>query len=80
MARVKLNIGQFRALRNDAAVIADLRARAERLADACGPGYVAGSQPGRNRGRAGVVTATYAAQRDNAKNNTLIRNLGVARG
>lgn len=77
--RVKLNIAGFRSLRNDPAVLADLRARAERLAAASGPGYFADAQTGKNRARAGVVTGTWAAQRDNARNNTLINNLGAAR-
>lgn len=79
-ARVKLNLQGFRDLRNSPGVMADLEARAERLADACGDGYEPGSRQGRNRGRAGVVTATYRAMRDNAKNNTLVANMDAAAG
>lgn len=60
-------------------VKADLKRRADNIAAACGDGYVANSGEGKTRSRASVVTATGKAMRDNAKNNTLVRNLDAGR-
>lgn len=79
-AKVTLNHAQFRALRNDPAVVNDLYARAQRIAAACGPGYEASAQTGRNRARASVITATKESRRDNAKHNTLVKNMGAGGG
>lgn len=75
--KVKLNIAGFRQLRNE--VVGDLADRAGRIAEACGDGYVAESETGRNRARAAVIAATPEAQLDNARRNTLINNLGAGR-
>lgn len=65
-------------------VIADLEARAARIAAACGDGYETGSQQGarrpQGRWRATVVTATPKAMVSNAKHNTLIHNLSAGSG
>lgn len=76
---VKLNLAGFRALRNDPAVVADLSRRAQAIAVACGPGYTAVAETGRNRARAAVITTSGVAVTDNAANNTLIRNLDAGR-
>ena len=69
----------YRALLVDPKVVADVRRRAERVADAAGEGYVAESSEPRKRARAAVVTATGKAIRDNAENQTLLRSLDAAR-
>lgn len=78
--RVKLNNAGFRALRNSAAVVNDLRSRAERVRTAAGNGYVVEGGAGRNRARFVVITAKPSAIRDNAKNNTLIKAMGAGNG
>ena len=73
--RIKWNVKAFRELRLESGVIADLEDRAERVAAAAGDGYEASAMAGKNRGRASVVTGDYAAMRDNAKHQTLLRSL-----
>lgn len=73
--RIKWNVKAFRELRLEPGVIADLGERAEAVASAAGPGYEASTFEGKNRGRASVITADYAAMRDNARNQTLLRSL-----
>lgn len=77
--RIKWNIAGFRQLRLEPGVIADLGERADRIADAAGPGYEASTFEGQNRGRASVITADFNAIRDNAKNQSLLRNLDAGR-
>ena len=77
--RIKWRRAAFQELRRDPRVAADVAARADRVAEACGSGYVSRSGPGRTRARAAVVTATGRAIRDNAVNNTIIRNIGRGR-
>lgn len=43
-------------------------------------GYEGGVNPGRHRSRGYVVTTTWAAMRDEAKNHTLLRALGSVAG
>lgn len=63
-------------LENEVEKVAD---RANSAAQVDGAKYVTGSQAGRRRPqgrwRTSVVTANYAAMRDNAKHNTLTRAL-----
>lgn len=73
--RIKWRLPGFRELRLEPGVIADLEERAEAIAAAAGDGYEASAMAGKNRGRASVITADYAAMRDNAKNQTLLRSL-----
>ncbi|MFY9190181.1 MAG: hypothetical protein WAN89_02760 [Lawsonella sp.] len=75
MVQIKWNMAGFRALRFHPNVAADIDARGRAIAEACGPGYVHSPYEGRNRHRCSVITATGEAIRDNAKNNTLLRNL-----
>lgn len=79
--QIKWNLKGFRVLRTDPKVRADLEARAERIADAAGEGYVtdSGITRGRGRARASVRTGTPESMEDNAKNNTLIRSLDRGR-
>lgn len=73
--RIKWNLPAFRELRLEPGVINDLEERAEAIAAAAGDGYEASAMAGKNRGRASVITADYAAMRDNARNQTLLRSL-----
>lgn len=81
MARkIKWRVAGFQEIRRLPPIKADLAARAERIAGACGAGYEAKTGEGRTRSRAAVLTVDYEAIRDNAKNNTLLNNLGAGRG
>jgi tRNA A37 threonylcarbamoyltransferase TsaD len=73
----KDNVGK---LLNSAAVQADLKRRADRIAAAAGPGMVASVQPGRNRARASVITATQRAREAEARDRALTRALDAGRG
>jgi hypothetical protein len=76
--KVKLNNAGFRKLRTLPKVQADLLRRGERIAQASGPGYRAEAAPSKNRARVTVFPDTPQAVRDNAENNTLVRNLDEA--
>ncbi len=77
--KIKWNLPAFEEIRRLPAVRRDLEQRAEDIADACGDGYVAESGEGKTRSRAAVITATPRAMRDNAKNNTIIKNVEAGR-
>lgn len=62
------------------AVLADVRARADRVATAAGPGFEASSMIGRNRARASVRADTFSARVRNSRQNILIRALEAGRG
>ena len=79
MARIKLNLKGFEQLRRSPGVKADLRRRADAIAEACGDGFVAASGEGRTRSRAAVIAAHTRARHVNARDNTLIRNLDAGR-
>jgi hypothetical protein len=77
---IKWNLDAFEEIRRAPSVKADLAGRAARIAAAAGDGYESSSAEGASRSRASVVTTTYAAIRDNAKHNTLIRAVDAGRG
>ena len=77
--KIKFNSKAIGTLLKDPAVVADLERRAEAIADAAGEGYDAVSSEPHTRARAAVVTATLAARKDNAENNTLLRALQAGR-
>lgn len=62
------------------AVLADVRARAERVRSAAGPGFEASSMVGRNRARASVRADTFSARVRNSRQNILLRALEAGRG
>ena len=82
--KIEFNKDAFYQLRSEPGVVGLLEEKAQRLADtanASGSGtYAVGSRQGarrpQGRWRASVVTADYAAMRDQAKNHTLQRALG----
>lgn len=74
-------------VRQQPKVRADLEQRAEAVAEACGgeaAGYATSSTQGakrpQGRWRTAVYTRNFAAILDNARNNTLVRKFGRARG
>lgn len=78
--RIVFHIGAFRALRTHPNVQRDIEARARRVAAASGSGYeVETSSPPRNRSRSVVLAVSRKARADNARHNTLLRNLGAGR-
>lgn len=79
MARIVWNLTGFEALRRSPGVAADLRRRADAIAEACGDGFVAESGQGRTRARAEVIAASGRARRVNARDNTILRNLDAGR-
>jgi tRNA A37 threonylcarbamoyltransferase TsaD len=72
----KANIG---ALLKSARVQAELKARADRIAAAAGPGMEASVQVGATRARASVITATRKARENEARNRALTRALDAGR-
>lgn len=79
VSRVKLHKKGFTALRKDPALVADLEARAKAIASAAGDGYEPSSRSGKTRHRVSVITESYEAADDQAKNNTLLRALDAGR-
>lgn len=77
--KIKWNMAAFRAIRFDPVAVRVINNAAVKIAAAAGDGYEVGAYSGTNRPRASVITATYKAQRDNAKNNTLARSIDAAR-
>lgn len=77
--RVKLHNKGFDELRKDSNLVADINARAQRIANAAGAGYEVSPRTGKKRHRASVITESYEAAKDNAENNTLLRALDAGR-
>jgi hypothetical protein len=81
--RVKMNHTEARrVLRGEGAyagVLDDLEDRANRVAEAAGPGFEADVYVGPERARGGVITATVDAQIEEARNHTLLRAIDAAR-
>jgi len=79
--KFKLNNAGFRAFRTQQAVQDLLLKKAQKVADAAGPGYEARLAPGRNRARAVVVPTTGAAVYQTAAHpEHLLQALDAARG
>jgi hypothetical protein len=78
-ADFKLNDAGMKAILRAPGVQADLRARADRIAAAAGPGMKAESHP-TSRARATVWTSTHAARRAEADHHALSRAFDAGRG
>lgn len=85
--RLVMKPGALYEIRRAPGVQADLQRRARKVLEAVGgeaAGYMMSSTQGRKnpqgRWRASVFTATPKAMRQNARDNTLVRNFGAARG
>lgn len=63
----------------DATLRRELVRRSDAYARLAGPGYLSSGYTGK-RARAGVITGTKQAVRDNRRRNTLIRVIGGNRG
>lgn len=78
---IKLNAQALREIRNSPEVVAELEARAQRIAAAAGDGMeVKPTETGKNRARVAVVTATPSAMYREAKDRALTRALDAGRG
>ncbi len=66
-------------LRKHPAVLADLEARAKRIAAAAGEGVEATSMIGQTRARATAITVTYPAMAREARDRTLTRAIDAGR-
>jgi hypothetical protein len=60
--------------------LAEVEARAKKVAAAAGPGFEVSSRIGVNRARASVRADSYSARRRNSRQNILIRALEAGRG
>jgi len=81
MAKIKFkwNMAGFEAVRRLPGVAEDINRRAEAIATAAGDGYEASPYDGKTRHRASIFARTKRAQRDNAKNNTLVKSVDHGR-
>lgn len=82
--RLRFNLADFERIRTEEKVLADLRARAERIKDACNAqsswgGYYSAATVAGGRARARVWSIGPKAREDNARNQRLIRNLDAGR-
>lgn len=77
---VKMNHSGSRALLRSFEIQADLKWRAERIADAAGPGMEVRVRGGRQRARASVTTSTIEARRAEARDRVLTRAIDAGRG
>lgn len=72
--RIKLNRAAIRdQLLKSPEIMSICSEYARQIASRCGNGYVIDTHTGRNRVNAMVYADTYAAKRDNMKNNTLLK-------
>lgn len=78
--RFELNHDGVRELLQSPGVLADLAARAGRVAAAAGPGMEVSTFIGRNRARVSVITATTEARLAEAHHRTLTSAIDAARG
>ena len=77
--KIVLNRRAIQGLLTSDVMVGDVLSRAERVAAACGDGFVARSSTPKRRARAAVITATGKAIRRNAAENTIVKNLGAGR-
>ena len=80
LTKFVLNHAGIRELLTSSAMAGDLERRARAVANAAGPGHEVEVSTGRNRARASVRTATFAAMEKEAKDRNLSRAFGAARG
>jgi CRISPR/Cas system-associated endoribonuclease Cas2 len=80
MADVRVDRSAFRRILTSPGVEAELRRRAERIAERAGDGFEVFSTQGRRRARAAVVAVSVRAKRGEAKDGRLSRALGAGRG
>lgn len=77
--RIDVNRGALRDLLRGDAVQADLKRRADKIAQAAGPGHKVNVNVGANRARAEVVTDTFEARAREATGRSLTRAIDAGR-
>lgn len=77
--RFKLNRKGVRQILRSPQVEADLKRRAENVAQQAGEGFEVDTFVGKNRARADVFTATHAARKAEAEERALTRAIDAAR-
>lgn len=78
-ADIKLTRNGPRELRKSPEVLADMRARASRIAAQAGSGMEVDARQGKNRARASVITATFEARRREASSRALTSSIDAGR-
>lgn len=78
-AKLVLNKKQFVELMKSGPMKRDLLRRAQRVKESAGDGFAESVYDGKNRARASVITATFAARRKQSKDNVLQRALNAGR-
>lgn len=73
---IVLNGAGIRELLKSAEIEAVCKEQADAVASRAGDGYTVDTHVGKTRVNAMVTADTYAARRDNLKNNTLLKALG----
>lgn len=76
-SKLKLNRKNVRDLLKDPALEKHLLEVAEAIAARAGDGFEASSMIGKHRARASVITGSYDAMKDEAKNGTLSKAAGL---
>ena len=79
MAKWRWNLKEFEAIRRKPQMVARLSRTGGAIRSGCGVGYTASTIQGRTRARTNVAAYTYAAREDNARNQTLLRNMDRGR-
>jgi hypothetical protein len=77
--QIRWKMKGFKDIRKSPEMEALLQKVIDDMLNELGEGYEGDVQEGRSRLRAGVVTATQQAKRDNARHNSLLRALAKAR-
>ncbi|WP_208739639.1 hypothetical protein [Arthrobacter agilis] len=78
--KIKHNSKGYRELLRSQAMLDDVKARADRIAAAAGPGFEAISMIGKNRARASVRTTDIPSIVRNSRDQILLRALEAGRG
>ena len=78
--RIDMNSAGIQELLKSGPVRALLKAKADRIAAAAGPGMLASSRVGKTRARASVITDSFAAKRAEATSRSLTRAIDAGRG
>ena len=78
--RVEINFEGATQLMKSPEVMADLEARAQRIAAAAGSGHMVTAYAGKTRARVSVITASDTARRRESTDRNLTRAIDAARG
>lgn len=74
--KIKLNRNGVKEMLRSQAMMDACKKQANRVVKKCGSGYDVSCYTGANRVNAMVYTTTYEAQKDNRKNNTILKAVG----